>query len=112
MLHATLGNMVVYFHVRLSERHNISCSLHLRLTTRRFNTSPYFKFANIEQDSYHTCEYESIYVCELYQYKFVKLSSDGPLAESNKQSVSLNMFFFLNIIQQIFINLQKVIMFH
>jgi len=53
-------------------------------------------------------------MCKLYPYKFVKLSSDGSLAEFNKQSVSLNMFFFFfeNIIPQIFINLQYAIMFH
>ena len=52
-------------------------------------------------------------MCKLYPHKFVKLSSDGSLAESNKQGVSLNMFFFFqNIIPQIFINIQKVIMFH
>ena len=62
MPHATLDNMVLYFHVRLSERCDIASSLQLRPTARRFSTSPYFQFANIEQDSYHTCEYESICV--------------------------------------------------
>jgi hypothetical protein len=51
-------------------------------------------------------------MCKLYPYKFVKLRSDGSLAESNKQNVYLTCFFFENIIPQIFNNLQKVIMFH